>query len=47
MRRADQLAMLKQGPPDCESTHPENRVEGVGLGEKITKESSHLSLSMY
>ena len=55
MRRTDQLAEpvlsliegLRQAPAGYKSVHPENRAEGIGLGEKITKESSHLSLSMY
>ncbi len=28
--RADQLAVLKQGPPDNQSVHPEGRTAGVG-----------------
>ena len=34
LRRAGQLAALKQGPPSDESVRPEGRAAGVGHGEE-------------
>jgi len=33
-RKADQLALLRQGPPAHESVHPWGRAAGVGQEEK-------------